>query len=124
MTTLLPPPLEGIEASIRDAIQQSRTAATEFSAQLLEARADLEKSQNLQMQLVVRGLGAGRLMHEKTSRDGGDDNDTASNMARARAEVEEEMAAQHEVLVEGVRQRLRAVRERALADATNHVSLP
>ena len=78
------------------------------------------------MQLVVRGLGAGRLMHEgeKTSRDGGDDNDTASNMARARAEVEEEMAAQHEVLVEGVRQRLRAVRERALADATNHVSLP
>ena len=31
------------------------------------------------------------------------------------------MTAQHEVLVEGVRQRLRAVRERALADATSHL---
>ena len=110
------PPLSDMEHSVRAALEDSRCKAALFSTQLLEARSDLERTQQLQLQLVARQLGAAG---GKTRSDDG--TDTRSSMARARAEVEEEMTAQHEVLVEGVRQRLRAVRERALADATSHL---
>ena len=108
------PPLSAVEESLKAALDGSRDKAAQFSSQLLDARSELEKTQQLQLQLVARQLGNTRERGE---------GDTRSSMARARAEVEGDMAAQHEVLVEGVRQRLRAVRERALADATSHLDV-
>ena len=67
------PPLSAVEESLKAALDGSRDKAAQFSSQLLDARSELEKTQQLQL-LVARQLG--------NTREGGE-GDTRSSMARA-----------------------------------------
>lgn len=57
-------PLQAVTEQCASAVAHSREICDRFSKGLHEARTDLISKQDLQLRLVVRGLGAGRLVRD------------------------------------------------------------